>query len=118
MAARSPLSRRPLDTSSRESCLELTSAPSRRFATGRRCRRCQAAETHIRHAAPPRACRRCARCLLVFVPPAVHLDPVAEKAHYDTHDTRPDDPGYRRFLARLADPLADRLAPGSSGLDF
>lgn|SRR5690606_1116002 len=94
------------------------SAPSRRFATGQRCPLCQGAETQLFHAAPARDYLRCVRCLLVFVPPAFHLDPVAEKAHYDTHDNRPDDPGYRRFLARLADPLADRLAPGSSGLDF
>ena len=30
----------------------------------------------------------------------------------------PDDPGYRRFLARLAEPLLERLPPGARGLDF
>ena len=29
-----------------------------------------------------------------------------------------DDPGYRRFLSKLADPLRGRLAPGAHGLDY
>ena len=37
---------------------------------------------------------------------------------YELHDNRIDDPGYRRFLARLADPLLQRLTPQSRGLDF
>ncbi len=61
---------------------------------------------------------RCAICALVFVPPSYHLDREAEKAEYDLHDNRVDDPGYRRFLSRLAEPLLQRLPPASSGLDF
>ncbi len=60
----------------------------------------------------------CRVCDLVFVPPAWHLSAADEKAHYDLHDNRPDDPGYRRFLDRLFTPLNERLAPGSRGLDF
>lgn len=41
-----------------------------------------------------------------------------EKAVYIRHDNNPEDPGYRRFLSRLAQPLAERLSPGSTGLDF
>jgi hypothetical protein len=52
------------------------------------------------------------------VPPASHLARRAEKAEYDRHQNHPDDPGYRRFLARLVLPLQARLAPGSRGLDF
>ncbi|MFA5495920.1 MAG: class I SAM-dependent methyltransferase [Porticoccaceae bacterium] len=61
---------------------------------------------------------RCPACRLIFVPSAFHLPPQQEKAHYDTHQNDPRDSGYRRFLARLADPLAERLAPGASGLDY
>ena len=40
------------------------------------------------------------------------------RAHYDSHQNAVDDPGYRRFLARLAVPLLERLAPGSRVLDY
>ncbi len=61
---------------------------------------------------------RCGFCRLVFVPPAFHLALQDEKAEYERHQNRPDDPGYRRFLSRLARPLEGRLSPGSRGLDF
>jgi SAM-dependent methyltransferase len=60
----------------------------------------------------------CPGCSLVFVPPRYFLDRDSEKAEYDLHQNHVDDPGYRRFLSRLADPLAARLNPGASGLDF
>lgn len=61
---------------------------------------------------------RCPRCLATFLDPAQRPDRKKEKAEYDRHQNLPDDPGYRRFLSRLADPLLERLAPGSAGLDF
>ena len=61
---------------------------------------------------------RCMECFLVFVPPVYHLDKVQEKAEYDLHQNSPDDPGYRRFLSRLAGPLLDRVPAGARGLDF
>ncbi|MBY5982560.1 class I SAM-dependent methyltransferase [Halomonas sp. DP5Y7-2] len=61
---------------------------------------------------------RCPRCDLIAVPSAQRLAPAAEKAIYDQHDNRPDDPGYRRFLGRLFGPLSERLPAGASGLDF
>ncbi|SEG48533.1 class I SAM-dependent methyltransferase [Billgrantia desiderata] len=61
---------------------------------------------------------RCDNCRLVFVPPEQRLSPEQERAVYDQHQNRPDDPGYRRFLSRLFEPLQHRLAPGASGLDF
>ena len=61
---------------------------------------------------------RCRICRLVFVPPSNHLSRKAEKAAYDRHQNRPDDPAYRQFLNRLFKPLQARLAPGSQGLDF
>lgn len=62
--------------------------------------------------------RHCDACDLVFLEPAQRLSRETERAHYDTHDNRIDDPAYRRFLAQLADPLTARLAPGARGLDF
>ena len=61
---------------------------------------------------------RCDQCALVFVPAAFHLDAVAEKAVYDQHQNQPDDPGYRKFLGRVFEPLRQRLAPEAEGLDF
>jgi 2-polyprenyl-3-methyl-5-hydroxy-6-metoxy-1,4-benzoquinol methylase len=61
---------------------------------------------------------QCGECRLVFVPPGYRLDRAAEKAEYDLHRNEVDDPGYRRFLSRLATPMLERLAPGARGLDF
>lgn len=61
---------------------------------------------------------RCPVCRLVFVPAHQFLSPESEKAAYDLHENSADDPEYRRFLGRLFVPLSERLAPGSSGLDF
>ena len=60
----------------------------------------------------------CGTCQLVFVPPAERPDIIAEKSEYDKHNNRADDEGYRQFLSRLADPLLERIQPGSLGLDF
>lgn len=62
--------------------------------------------------------RCCPTCALVFVPAHQRLAPGEEKAVYDRHENSPDDPGYRRFLSRLFDPLHRRLPPGARGLDF
>ena len=61
---------------------------------------------------------QCGRCALVFVPPHERVGVAAEKARYDTHRNDPDDPAYRRFLSRLAEPLLARVAPDAAGLDF
>lgn len=60
----------------------------------------------------------CLRCGLVFLAPEQRLSSVAERAHYGSHDNRPDDPRYRAFLARVATPLVAQLPPGASGLDY
>ena len=62
--------------------------------------------------------RRCGTCEACFLDPGQRLATTAEHAHYLTHRNDPGDTGYRNFLARLAGPLLDRLAPGSSGLDY
>lgn len=65
-----------------------------------------------------RAYHRCGACDLVFLDPAHRIDPVAERARYETHENDPTDPRYRNFLDRLAAPLAERVAPGAEGLDY
>lgn len=65
-----------------------------------------------------RAYVHCPRCDLVAADPASHLDPAAERGYYDLHENDPADPGYRRFLGRLAAPLLGRLSTGMRGLDY
>lgn len=60
----------------------------------------------------------CQLCKLVFVPSHLHLDETAEKALYDLHENHIDDPGYLKFLSRLATPLLARLPAHAYGLDF
>ncbi|MFN3592090.1 MAG: class I SAM-dependent methyltransferase [Thermaurantiacus sp.] len=60
----------------------------------------------------------CDCCQLRFLHPRQRIALAAEHAHYRHHQNEVDDPGYRRFLSRLADPLLARLAPASEGLDF
>jgi len=50
--------------------------------------------------------------------PASLPDALSEWRHYQTHDNRAADPGYRRFLSQLARPLAARLTAGARGLDY
>ncbi len=61
---------------------------------------------------------RCAACEATFLDPHQHPTRDEERRHYMQHRNNPDDPGYRRFLSTLAEPLLARLAPGSSGLDY
>ena len=61
---------------------------------------------------------QCEQCLMVHVPACWQLTAEQEKAEYDRHENHPDDPGYRRFLSRLAEPLLARLPAAGSGLDF
>lgn len=61
---------------------------------------------------------RCQGCELVWLEAADHLDAGAEKAVYDDHDNRVDDPGYRGFLMRAFGEVLSRVSPPASGLDF
>lgn len=65
-----------------------------------------------------RAYHRCDSCHASFLDPAHYLPRDAELAHYRTHENEVDDPRYRAFLARLAEPLLARLQPASHGLDY
>jgi len=61
---------------------------------------------------------RCRRCAVRFLDPAHHPSPDSEFDHYRLHENDPDDSGYRRFLAKLAAPLLERLPPACRGLDY
>lgn len=61
---------------------------------------------------------RCRACAATWLDRKHHLPRDQEHAHYLNHENHVDDPGYRRFLSRLAGPLLDVLHPGSAGLDF
>lgn len=45
-------------------------------------------------------------------------DATAEFERYSTHQNDPGDRGYRQFLGRVVDALADDLPPGAEGLDY
>lgn len=61
---------------------------------------------------------RCPVCRATLLD-ADQLPPVTEeRLHYRQHRNDPADPRYRRFLAKLTEPLRQRLAPGSRGLDY
>ena len=61
---------------------------------------------------------RCGACAATFLDPAQLPDAATELAHYNRHRNAVDDLGYRRFLARLAGPLLERLPPVSRVLDY
>ncbi|MCI0511330.1 methyltransferase family protein [Chromohalobacter marismortui] len=93
-----------------ESTISPTAAPP--------CPLCAASCSVPSSGAPPRSYYRCPVCALIFVAPGERPTAEEERAVYDLHENSPDDPGYRRFLARLCDPLLARLSPASQGLDF
>ena len=61
---------------------------------------------------------RCAVCEVRLLDPRQCPARESEYAHYLHHENHPDDPGYRRFLSKLANPLIARLPSRSQGLDF
>ncbi|WP_368227485.1 class I SAM-dependent methyltransferase [Aeromonas sp. R1-1] len=61
---------------------------------------------------------RCLVCELVWLDEADHLDEAAEKAVYDGHDNRVDDPRYRTFLMRAFGEVLSRVPTPACGLDF
>lgn len=61
---------------------------------------------------------RCRTCEARFLDPGQLPAPEEELAHYRQHENDPGDPGHRRFLSRLAEPLLARLESGRQGLDY
>lgn len=60
----------------------------------------------------------CGACGLAFMHPAQRPALEVARARYDTHRNDPDDPGYRAFLARLVEPMLERVPAGAHGLDY
>lgn len=65
-----------------------------------------------------RAYWRCQSCLATYLDASQLPDWQTEKREYDQHNNDVTDPGYRRFLARLSQPLTEQLEKGAKGLDF
>jgi SAM-dependent methyltransferase len=61
---------------------------------------------------------QCRVCLAIFTDPKALLEKEQEHARYLLHENNADDPGYRRFLERLAVPVNSRLNTPSEGLDY
>ena len=60
----------------------------------------------------------CGTCGLVAVRTHLHPTDDAARERYLLHENSPADAGYRAFLARLVDPLCERMPAGAEGLDF
>ncbi len=82
------------------------------------CLLCRSTDLAMFHSDRNRTYLICGRCSLVQVPPEFWLSADDEKAVYDRHDNRVDDPGYRRFLGRTAQCVQRRHTPPARGLDF
>ena len=82
------------------------------------CPLCNEVDSIAFHTDKTRDYLRCPTCHLIHVPPDQYLSDEAEKGQYDLHENNPNDPGYRLFLSRVADPLLERLTAPSHGLDF
>jgi len=62
--------------------------------------------------------RRCDHCLATILNPEDRLPSEKEYAQYLKHKNNSADPGYRKFLLKLANPLLEKLVPGQQGLDY
>ncbi len=60
----------------------------------------------------------CPHCRLVFLGRDLLLGLQEERARYSSHKNTLTNPGYRKFLLRLVEPLRERIEKNSVGLDF
>lgn len=95
-----------------------TAAPDADAAAEAVCPLCLRPGAAPHHRDDARAYLHCPACALVFVPARHHLTAAQEKQRYDFHQNDAQDAGYRRFLAQLFKPLAQRLPAGAAGLDY
>ena len=83
------------------------------------CPLCQHQQTQLFCTDKKRDYFQCRQCFLVFADRTSLLTAEQEKAQYDLHQNQLDDPGYRKFLSRLSEPLLAALKPEqTTGLDF
>ena len=61
---------------------------------------------------------KCDICFAIFLEKKHHLNKTLEKKHYLKHQNYIANPGYRKFLSKLSDPLIKELSNGDEGLDF
>lgn len=86
--------------------------------SGFRCTVCRADHLELLDTIKGISYWRCSRCEATLMDPDHWLTADQEKSVYDLHDNHDGDPGYCRFLAKLAHPLLEKLSPGARGLDF
>lgn len=82
------------------------------------CPVCEQADTEAFVQIGTREYWRCAVCDARFLEPAGRLDAQSEHRHYLFHENDVNDPDYRRFLSKLANPMLAVLPAGSEGLDY
>ena len=61
---------------------------------------------------------KCDICFAIFLEKKHYLNKTLEKKHYLKHQNYIANPGYRKFLSKLSDPLIKELSNGDEGLDF
>jgi hypothetical protein len=61
---------------------------------------------------------RCGTCEATFLAPQHLPSKDDELTQYLLHENDEDDPAYRNFLSRVAEPVLEAIAPHSEGLDF
>lgn len=61
---------------------------------------------------------RCGVCEARFLDPTQQPAADEEYSCYLSHENHPDDPGYRHFLGKFAEPLLARLPAASLGMDY
>ncbi len=83
-----------------------------------KCLVCMQAEVYLFYTERDLDYWRCPVCWATFLDRSRHPDPQQEYQRYLEHDNDPNDPGYRKFLSKLADPLLQKLTPSSKGLDY
>lgn len=82
------------------------------------CPLCSSDNSGFYHQDKRRSYYQCQRCHLVFVDPQQLPSADDELHEYRLHQNAATDPGYRRFLSRLANPLLSALNTPVEGLDF
>lgn len=60
----------------------------------------------------------CSVCDLVFAHPDSYLTRDEEYKRYEFHENNVEDPHYRHFLQKMSEPMLNRVAANSNGLDF
>ena len=79
---------------------------------------CSSAEVRYFITAEGRDYYRCETCRATFLEPSQRLSTEEEHRRYRQHRNHQDDPEYRRFLSKLANPLLQVLGNNIEGLDY